>query len=636
MTKEQMSAGVALLGPDGSSEYKFNFTNGKIYENNIPLNANSILLGRFEGGDEVRAAILNEKNIENVYKLFLENSGNYARVSIGDDGSVEIIAGACINIYYYIENEWLYFSNYMIDVENLAASANQIDYDSVYYYIASGNYPPMESAFWKNIHKVSGEHHVIIFKDGRVKDKKWTFYLSDRKINKKEEYEEIMHFEAEGLKNWLKTSGKKPYCLISGVDSFNSFLALRNVGVCPAAIHANVNELQRCYVNEFIKEYTDTDYIEMTGTDFSTVTVTTILDSYKKAITPFLAWSTDTPISDLLYMKEKNNAAEITGDFAGLTMAIKAYNSTLNQHSFWGRHLLGSIKRNYFSDNNLMKANRRFGKPHSLYDFMTSIFLPTENFNALVPFEALKEAAGLDESEKQVFINIVHKYIYAYASSVKWDLSCIYKGNVGKLFRSYKRELYMAGLPLSNESRNYLYGIERLSMFSSIRASLFEDNYSLDFYNDIYRSKKCVYDYFDVHHPVDMVTMARKAFRAFRKKLTFKRRLAMILIDFVGFIPRVIKNSDMYQKLKRKCSFLKKTAGYNVGYHIGAINIDKVDDTSEFIRFSDRCEDKVMQQYFLKLENSISGKDMMEYSPVEERYVALSVYLKERMRKSQK
>lgn len=32
----------------------------------------------------------------------------------------------------------------------------------------------------------------------------------------------------------------------------------------------------------------------------------------------------------------------------------------------------------------------------------------------------------------------------------------------------------------------------------------------------------------------------------------------------------------------------------------------------------------------MRLEESIDKKDMMEYSPVEERYVALSVYMKER------
>lgn len=615
--------------------YKFDFLSHKLYENDKELNVTSVILGRFEGSEETKEAIILEQDDKALYNLFLDNSGNYAKVGFDENGVFSIISSACINIYYYINDKTVYFSNLMIDIENLAANINMIDLDSVYYYIASGNYPPVENTFWKSIRKVSGEHHVVISNGGGVQDKKWTFKLPDKKIiNKKNEYEEIMNFEAIGLKNWLHTLGKKPYCLISGVDSFNSFLALKNVGVHPLAIHANVHELQNCYVREFIKEYDDTNYTEVTR-DFYKCSAQTIIKSYKESINPFFKMSIDTPINNMVYEKEGSNAVEITGDFTGLSMAIKAFNSTLNQHSFWGRHFLGAMKRSYYSDSKLMKANEQFGKKNSLYNFMLSMFMPTENFDALVPFTAIKKAAGLSEVETKVFVEVVKKYIDSYASSVNWNLSRIYNDNVGKLFRSFKREFYMAGLPTYNEANNHLYGIEHLSLFSSNRASVFEDNYSLDFYNDIYRSKKCVYDYFDAHHPVDMITMAKKAYNAFKKgrRISLKGCLAKLILYPIRFVPSSAKNNDIYQKLKRKFSFLTKEAGGNT-HTAGAITFTK-DDASDFIIFSSKCEDAVMKRYFEKLEKAISGKDMMDYSSVEERYVALSVYMKERVRNSQ-
>lgn len=62
----------------------------------------------------------------------------------------------------------------MLEIENMAATINLIDWDSVFYYIASGNYPSVGKTFWKNINKVSGEHHVKIGSDGDVQDKNRT------------------------------------------------------------------------------------------------------------------------------------------------------------------------------------------------------------------------------------------------------------------------------------------------------------------------------------------------------------------------------------------------------------------------------------------------------------------------------
>lgn len=283
---------------------------------------------------------------------------------------------------------------------------------------------------------------------------------------------------------------------------------------------------------------------------------------------PFLKWSVDNPITAMIFEKEHSKGVEITGDLTGLTMAIKAFNSTLNQHSFWGRHITGAIKRSYYCDRNLINANNKFGSEYSLYNFMTSMFLPTENFDALVPFKTLKKASGLNSSETQAFINVVHEYINEYAISVKWDVSRVYDGNVGKLFRSYKRELYMPGVQIANEIRNHLYGIERVSLFSSSRASVFEDNYRLDFYNDIYNFKKCVFDYFDAYHSVNMITVAKKAFRAFQseKELSLKAFLSNLVLYLARLVPRTVKNNDMYQKLKKTFSFLRKNAEGNRHY----------------------------------------------------------------------
>ena len=191
---------------------------------------------------------------------------------------------------------------------------------------------------------------------------------------------------------------------------------------------------------------------------------------------------------------------------------------------------------------------------------------------------------------------------------------------------------------LFNEFKNRLYGISEVNLFSSCRASVFEDNYRLDFFNDIYWSKKCVYDYFDAHHSVDMVTLAKRAYKNFRGNLhlSFKTRLARIMLYPVRFVPEMAKNNGIYRYLKESFSFLKKNAGCNV-HTIGKVSIgDNGEGEDEFIIFSDYCDNTVMRSYFEKLEKAISSKDMMEYSPVEERYVALSVYMKERIRQSKR
>ena len=86
---------------------------------------------------------------------------------------------------------------------------------------------------------------------------------------------------------------------------------------------------------------------------------------------------------------------------------------------------------------------------------------------------------------------------------------------------------------------------------------------------------------------------------------------------------------------KEAFSFLKKSAGCNV-HNVGKVAIGDNEDEAEFIRFSGYCDNIVMRSYFEKLEKAINSKDMMEYSPVEERYVALSVYMKERIRQSKR
>ncbi|KHM52656.1 hypothetical protein NZ47_03385 [Anaerovibrio lipolyticus] len=616
--------------------YKYDFVNHKLYENDVELNATSVMLGRFEGSESAKESILSEHDDKAIYKLFLDNSGNYAMVTFSDTGFVSMITGGMISIYYYIEDGYMYFSELMKELENKVASTDQIDWDTVYYYVASGNYPPVERTFWKKILKVSSEHHAIIASDGCLENKKWTFFLPDKKeLKKNEEYASIMDFEAEGIKNWLRRSGKKPYCLISGVDSFNSFLSLRKVDVNSTAIHSNVYGLQQCYVEEFIKEYPDTNYIEMNGIDFSQITLQKILNSYKESINPFLKMSTGNPITAMIFEKENGNGVGVTGELAGLFTVVKTYSSTLDQHSYWGRHFLGSIKRSYYSDRNLVKANNRCGKKNSLYDFMTSIYMPIKNYDAFAPFSSLKKAFGLNSDETILFRNIVHEYINSYASSVNWDVSEIYGGNVGKLFRSYLREFYIPAYPIYNEAKKHMYGdMEWLYLFSSIRASVFQDNYSVDFYNDIFWPKKCVFDYFDSHHPISMVTMAKKAFNVFKKryKKTLKTRIASFLLYPVRFIPDGMKKNNVYQKSRQFFSFLKKGAGCNE-YKVGAITVN-AGETSDFICFSERCKDNVMKLYFEKLESAINVKDMMEYSPVEERYVALSVYMRERVRNS--
>ena len=305
--------------------YKVDLKSNKIYRNNVLVEANSILLGRFEGSEEEKENILHEGESLNLYKLFLNNSGNYAVIKLNEnDDSVSIIAGSCISVYYLFKDDYIYFSDLMIDIENLAATSDQMDLASVYYYIASGNYPPLENTFWKNIHKISGEHHVKIFANGQVEDVKWTFMLPGEKcINKKEEYEEIINFEAAGIKNWLKASGKKPYCLVSGVDSFNVFLALRSVCEKPTVIHAKVDELQYHFVTEFLKEYKDTDFIDIEGTDFSKVTLRDILDSYKESINPFFKMSTDNPIIAKIFERESCEAVEITEIWQALQWLLR-------------------------------------------------------------------------------------------------------------------------------------------------------------------------------------------------------------------------------------------------------------------------------------------------------------------------
>ena len=146
--------------------FKYSFKKKSICKGNAELDGNSIILGRFEGGDEMRKAILKEESKRKLYKLFLDNSGNYAKVSVIENGALSFVTSACISIYYCIRDGVLYFSDLMIDIENIAADSNQMDIDSIYYYIASGNYPPLEFTFWDNIKKIPGEHDVIIDRAG--------------------------------------------------------------------------------------------------------------------------------------------------------------------------------------------------------------------------------------------------------------------------------------------------------------------------------------------------------------------------------------------------------------------------------------------------------------------------------------
>lgn len=66
--------------------YKFDFVNHKLYENDVELDATNVILGRFEGSEDARKAILSVQDDKALYKLFLDISGNYAKAGFNEDG----------------------------------------------------------------------------------------------------------------------------------------------------------------------------------------------------------------------------------------------------------------------------------------------------------------------------------------------------------------------------------------------------------------------------------------------------------------------------------------------------------------------------------------------------------------------
>lgn len=335
----------------------------------------------------------------------------------------------------------------------------------------------------------------------------------------------------------------------------------------------------------------------------------------------------------------------VTGDLTGLSMAIKAFNSTLNQGSFYGRHILGSRRRSFYLDKRLEKANDTYGNQKDLRNFMTSMFMPTDNFDALVPFRALYKCPGLNKNERLKCIEIIQNYIEEYSRSVSWSTGKRYNGNVGKLFRSFKREFYMAGLPIYAESDLRNYALNRIMLFSSNAACVYEDNYSLDYLNDIFSSKKCVYDYFNSNSYKQISelikTSTKKTKIEHKKNTSVAKDIGSRLVASVWgvitlpirLVPDSVRESKMYisaKKIYRKIK-MKYEKSVNKKYAISASDDTSSDYYIESVKMSEYCGDSIEKEYFSNMDKAVRSKDILELYPDEERYITLSVYLKERI-----
>ena len=268
--------------------------------------ANCILLGRYDGDEASKEVLMVERKRDQLYSLFMKTTGNYALVWVDDN--LNIVTSGSINIYYSYSNGVLWFSDMMIEVEEaVAESEMEIDYDSCFYYISTGNFPPVNRTFWKNINKVPGEHDVILGFSGVISDVKWTFFMPTPNASKRDGYAAIIDMEARGLREYLKNNkSDKLYCTVSGVDSFNSFLALKKQGLNPTMVHADVNDLQKNLVDEFAGCYPETKYIKGEKIDADSFTRDVIIGSYKNAIAPFWKFSTDKVIINSI-LKEIDN-----------------------------------------------------------------------------------------------------------------------------------------------------------------------------------------------------------------------------------------------------------------------------------------------------------------------------------------
>ena len=605
--------------------YKYNFNNNKI----IDLQTNrfcekSIILGIYL--DSTRSAskeiLLNSLIIDENIAVAKDCFGNFAKVFSTNDELVFLTSGF-YGVYFTIIGKDVYFSENAKEMEDTFGNIENINLDSCFYYISSGNTPPLEYTFFSNIKRVPAEHIVRVRRDGNIEKHKYTFEY-ESKLSKKDylaQYTDIVETEARLWADYFRRDSIVPYTLISGVDSFNVCLALLPHKY-NKVMHANVNKLQKFYVNEFVDTNEEISYTEVVLGD-NLKTKEQIWSDYKQALRPYLKFRTDDALDKCL--NKKGVEVVLRGDFTGLTMAAKSYNSTLEQHYIFGRYLMGMRKRMYFLESNLKRINRHTGKKN-LYNFMISLFMPSTSFNSTIPFKGLREATGLKREEKDYYMNtVLHTYMKSFGESVDWKLDYNHP-NPGKLFRSFKREFYSPGLPEAAMHAKNIYGMEQIYLFSSTKAQVFCDNYRLPL-SDVIGSKKVVYDYFKGKAGVSIQKLGKKAVR----HLSYKERLKNLLITCNNYTPAFFKKSLIYQIIKNK---LHKTINYR--QEIGSIDINELIDNGDVLPLSECTNNDILKKYFKNIEKSmeICNKcDIAYASMIQERYLNLSMYLNARIKK---
>ncbi len=603
--------------------YHIDFGKNTIYNDLSESVGNTLILGDLLAEEEVESIFANTTDLNIIRANILKCKGNFAKIFFEGERLI-IMTSAFYQVFYMQRDGNLFISDNFYDISCKFKEDNEVDFDSCFYYISTGNYPPVERTFFKNIKKVPAEN-ILEFGNGKCTKKRKYTYNIDYKLPKEsyfKEYQRILNEEGEAWRKKIEKSGEQAIFCISGVDSFNALLAYGLEGTC--SVHINCNKLQTLYVDEFNKRAGNKCKVGVASDSFDDKEM---MDSYKSMIRPRLKFRTSDEINNIARDISKESGKKpvvLCGHFVGLALAAKNFNSTLDQHHFYGRHLLGLKKRSYYTEraiNKISKNSTNSGR--NMEAFMCSMFLPTASFDRLVPFANLKVAPGLTEEETSYLAKRVFKnYLKSFADTVNWDC-CEIPSNPGKLFRSFKRDFYAPSFSWEAADSNRHFPIEIVYLFSSLESGLFCDNYKLPAI-DLICNKKVVYDYFFDKTGVSIKNIGKAAIR----RLTLKERISSQIFFLNDQIPQCMKGTWMFKALKKK--FFKTLIGRN---DVGALDYANLIMRGDAINFSEYVSESVLKGYFGRIEKELYGSPDYNYmSYTAERYLNLSVYIKDKLK----
>lgn len=560
------------------------------------------------------------ESIKDIEEFFRQSVGEFALVYLTPMG-LAVTTTSFKNVYYTVQGDMIYFSDKLKELEELFCDFHFINFDMVFYYVSSGYYPPMDFTFFKNISKVCGDH-TCIFKGIEVWENKNYNAIQEEQNNRKMTYKTILDFE---VKSWKEKYLKgHPYITISGADSFNVFLAY---GEGAYAIHNNVNDTQEKYVSQFITLMKkQKDYIEINADKNPSITPSEILKLYGNFIMPFLKYRT----VDVLYdsIKQRKGEVVFTGDLTGLSMAFKSFTSTIEQHSFFGRHLLGALKRLNYTDWKIMNLNRKTLNQQDgivdLYYFMASSFVPTYHFNSIKPMKSIKKIDGLTDLEKEYYLHIMDICISKFETSIDWNRYTASE-KAPFVYRVFKKQLYSASFGWENQQYKERYGLTCINIFSSTIATRFLYNYKA-LLEDVFQCKKVVYDYFEEKTGITIKKLGKLA----RKMCRTSTKIRDVILLLNEYIPPVFKETRLFLQVKKK---LFKSIVNRGG--LGRVNLIDLKKDLDLILFSEASHNDILKAYFNKLEIAINKKDLSFMTGEEERYLNILIYINQQIKQKE-